>query len=185
MNVDVEDLVNTILIERSGEFISIDQSIKDILVEIFPENSKEYRQIMYVVSHPKFMFWMTEYDYDNKSQKIVWRSITYPFNGFYEFNTKNFNERGYDYQWNLDKELELKYKKQSFEKWSLIDKLYYMAFKNRPSGYSTILSKIRNNPYGTYGKDDMIIPLRKIFVACLDISLKEFELGPDYIKIKV
>lgn len=176
MNVDVEDLVNTILIERAGELVSIDQSVKDVLVTIFPEDSKEYRQIMYVVSHPKFMFWMTEHDYSNNSQKIIWRPVTYPFNGFYEFDTKNFNEKGYDYHWNIDRELRLKYKNQPFETWSLIDKLY--------SKYSPILSKIRSNPYRTVGKDAEIGPLRKIFVACIDISLKEFELGPDYIKIE-
>lgn len=176
MKVDVEDLVNTILTERAGELVSIDQSVKDVLVTIFPEDSKEYRQIMYVVSHPKFMFWMTEYNYDNKSQKIVWRPVTYPFNGFYEFDTKKFGEKGYEYQWNIDKELKSKYKNQPFERWSLIDKLYSL--------HSPILSKIRTNPYGTFGKNDTIEPLRKIFVACIDISLKEFELGPDYIKIE-
>ena len=184
--MNVENLVNKILTERAGSGQTIDPEFKDFLKKFFTEDSDEFKQIMYVVSHPKFKFWMTEYDYDNSSMKIVWRPITYSIHGLFEFDIKYFADIRYNW-WDVYKTLEKKHNKP-FCNWPLIDKIFYITSKDENEYFKetrNVFNVIRGSSYGGCRDKLCMMNFRKLFVACLDIAINDFKLGEDYFKIEV
>lgn len=183
--MNVENLVNTILTERVGSGQTIDPEFKDFLKKFFPEDSYEFKQIMYVVSHHKFKYWMTSYDYDTNSMKIVWRPITCPSRAFYEFDLKYFYDKGYN-TYSLYRHLESVHNKP-FYCYPLMDKIFYIISKNgrnQFNGATCLLSIVRGSSF-SFSDKDILELFRKLFVACLDITINDFKLNEDYSKYDV
>jgi hypothetical protein len=183
--MNIEELVDTILVGRSNKTSNVDQELKELLTKIFPEKSDEYKQILYVLSCPKFRFWITEFDYNSRSQKIIWKSVTHMFKGFYELDFKIFYDRGYD-GWCTKHTIEKRNNKLPYCYWPIIDKLIYTCADNSRQlnfVYSDITTYLRYASLHNEKAQKEGVMLRKIIVACLDLSLNNLKCGEEYFKI--
>lgn len=176
--MDIEALVNRILSEKSND---IDKNIKEQLMMYFDDCHKHVKcideniidKLAFILSNPKFKCWIDKTSYQTADRKFAWISIANPGTVYeIKYDALAIPLNKYD-GWRI----EIEYN-------SMTTPLEWFAAKVYTSNnlYGSLLYQIRDWSYDNSAEQDQ---LKRLFFACLDLSIEKLYKENQFTKISL
>jgi hypothetical protein len=176
--MDIEALVNRILGEKSND---IDKATKQQLMLYFVDCHKHVKcidkniidKLAFILSNPKFKCWIDKTASDTSDRKFAWISIANPGTVYeIKYDALEVPLKKYD-GWHI----ELDYN-------SMTTSLEWLAVKayTDKKHYGSLLYQIRDWSYNIGSEQEQ---LKKLFFACLDLSIEKLYDENQFTKISL
>jgi hypothetical protein len=176
--MDIDALVNRILGEKSND---IDKNTKKQLILYFDDCHKHVKcideniidKLSFIMSNPKFKCWIDKTASETADRKFAWISIANPGTVYeIKYDALEVPLKKYD-GWRI----ELDYN-------SMTTPLEWLAVKvyNSKNLYSSLLYQIRDWSYNIGAEQEQ---LKKLFFACLDLSIEKLYDENQFTKISL
>ena len=181
--MDIEALVDRILSKNKLNAVDkvIDKATKALLMLYFNDCHTHAKHIdkniidklTFILSNPKFKHWIDKTAYDSSDKKYVWISIVHP-GTIYEIKSDVLEVplKKYD-GWRIELDYD-----------SIITPLEWLAAKvyTNTNHYGSLLYQIRDWSYNIGAEQEQ---LKRLFFACLDLSIEKLYEENQFTKISL